>query len=186
MTISPPHRAHALRFIGSGKTDSLSGFPVIAMGISNTDDETISHSLLPSRRSVFTPARQSHAHSLKEPGHQCTSQKSHCKQKDDAHIHDALLSTVDNGNSPRQSLQFAKETGPSNTRGPVCLSGRRRAEFSVTWTQHEPDPWQSIVSSPIPCRAMGEIRVEWRPPMVLIASTPCSLQSHGSHGCAAV
>jgi hypothetical protein len=105
---------------------------MIAMGIPDINDEIISHSLLPSGPPVFTPSCQSHAHGLKKSGHQCTGEESHRKQKDKAHIHDALLSTINKGNCLLQSIPFAKETGPLVIEGTVCLSGRRRAEFGVT------------------------------------------------------
>lgn len=132
MTISPPHRAQASCLVGWEKTDASLGFPVVPMEFLDTDEAAISHSSVLNRPFPFTPSRNGHAHGLRQSGHQCTSQESHCEQKDKAHIHAALLSPVNNGNCPQQSFPFAKETGPSIPRGPVCLSGRRRAEFGVT------------------------------------------------------
>lgn len=108
--------------VGSERADTLFGFPddlqeppirITALG----------HFLLfPRGPSVFLPPNHCRAQSLKEPGHRY-GQDSHCKQKGNAHIHDALLSPVENGNCPLQSFQLAKESRPLDAGGPACLSG---------------------------------------------------------------
>lgn len=110
------------------------------MRILITDEETIGHFLFLSKPFVFRPPHHSQAHGLIQSGYQATGHESHRKQENNAHVHDCPLSSITNDERRLQRFLFAEATGPSITKEPVCLNGRRRAEFSVAWINRDRPP----------------------------------------------